>query len=431
MVVSSYRPAMQADMQRARMLSWELPALGWDVEVLTPAASEVRDDILEPDPAAFFPTAVKVHETGSFMRPVFELLGSRSPAWRTLRPIDQRARALLKTKRFDLVYFSTTIFSYFPLGWRWRKMFGVPYVLDFHDPCVQAATAARPKSLKSRVSASLDIPIERAAVVNAAGLVSVSPVYLAALKQRYGTLNPAWLAPARHAVIPFGALQSDLTDAGRTARVSSGIASNEIRLHYVGVGSSIMSRSFRALCHALALLRRQGHPLVGRVRIRLFGTTYHWKPGDPKVLEDLAREAGIGDLVAESPERVSYRRSLELLLESDGALILGVDDAGYMPSKLFSYALSGKPLLASLRRDGPAFAHCLGVPGLAHAIWFEPTGEMPLTEAARIVDVFLQEAARRQVFDRRESLKPFLAPAMARRHAELFDACIVPAAVAT
>ena len=58
----------------------------------------------------------------------------------------------------------------------------------------------------------------------------------------------------------------------------------------------------------------------------------------------------------EYPARVTYRRSLELLLQGDGALVLGVDDAGYMPSKLATYAYSGKPLLACLHRDGPALA---------------------------------------------------------------------------
>jgi hypothetical protein len=192
----------------------------------------------------------------------------------------------------------------------------------------------------------------------------------------------------------------------------------------VGAGGLMMVRSFALICRALALLRSQGNVTAIRMRLRLYGTTYNWKPGEPKPLEIVARESGVGDLVAEFPERISYRQSLEVLLQSDGAFILGVDDAGYMPSKLFSYALSGKPLLASLRRDGPAFAQFQRSPQLGHALWFDQSSEMPVAEAASVLSDFLQQVIARRNLDRRNILEPVLAAAMARRHVELFEACL-------
>jgi hypothetical protein len=47
-----------------------------------------------------------------------------------------------------------------------------------------------------------------------------------------------------------------------------------------------------------------------------------------------------------------------------------------------------------------------------------------LADATSVVDAFLQEAVSRQNFDRRDILQPYLAPAMTRRHADLFDACL-------
>ncbi len=38
-VTSTYAPAMIADMHRARHLAWELPKLGWQVEILAPDVS--------------------------------------------------------------------------------------------------------------------------------------------------------------------------------------------------------------------------------------------------------------------------------------------------------------------------------------------------------------------------------------------------------
>jgi hypothetical protein len=149
-----------------------------------------------------------------------------------------------------------------------------------------------------------------------------------------------------------------------------------------------------------------------------------WREGDRNHLAGIAQEQGVADLVAEDPRRVSYRRSVELLLQADGALILGVDDAAYMPSKLYAYAYSGKPLLAVVRRDGPAAAQLEAAPELGHVVWFDPAGEMPVHDAALVVAAFLREAAARRRCDRRSLLGSHLAPEMARRHAELFEACL-------
>jgi hypothetical protein len=174
-------------------------------------------------------------------------------------------------------------------------------------------------------------------------------------------------------------------------------------------------------------LRTQAPELVGSIRIELYGTMLGWREGEPRHLAELACEQGLGDLITEHPGRISYRRSVELLVQSDGALVLGVDDAGYMPSKLFSYALSGKPLLASLRQDGPAFVEFQRRSGLGHAIWFGEFDEMPLPDATATVSAFLREVVTRRTFDRRRLVEPFLAATMARKHVALFEECL-PAA---
>jgi hypothetical protein len=428
-VVSAYHPAVVADMHRARMLAWELPGAGWDVEVLTPAASEIRADVIEPESTPFFPPTIPVHEVGSTAREFFEWLGSRTHAWRTLWPVYQRGCELLRTGRFDLVYISTATFVYFALGSHWRRKFGVPYVLDFHDPWVKEvrteATVGR--GWRGQLLRQIEHRLERSAVRAAAGLVAVSPHYVEALSARYASLSPPWLARGRHEVIPFGAMERDFDEARRCARPVhlDPTETKTIALIYVGAGGTLMARSFRLICCTLASLRHAGNPLVNRVRISLFGTMYGWQEGSPKILYDIAARESVRELVHESPQRVSYRAGLEILLAADGALILGVDDAGYMPSKLFSYALSGKPLLAALRRESPAYAH-MQRSALGHVLWFDGGSDMPAREAGAIVGAFLEEAAARKSFNRIPALGPNLAPAMAARHAELFNASIGP-----
>jgi glycosyltransferase involved in cell wall biosynthesis len=422
-VVSAFNPGIIADMQRARMLAWELPRLGWEVEVLTPRASEVRQDIVEENASAFFAPDVVVHEVGSIWRSVLEALGSRTHVWRTLVPIWKRGDQLLLSKRFDIVYFSTTSFMYFILGAYWKKKYKIPYVIDFHDPWVKEHHS-QSGAILSQALERVAVWAERRAVVNADGLIAVSPHYVCNLQTRYKSANPRWLVPRRHAVIPFGALDHDFDEATNRMDGLSERHHGKIDICYVGAGGKIMARSFSLVCRALSLLRRQGNEAVSRLRVRLFGTTYNWQNGQIKILQSLAEEIGVGDLITELPDRVTYRRSVELLLRSDGVIVLGVDDAGYMPSKLFSYALSGKPLLASVRKDGPAYAQLQEQALLGHAIWFTATDEMEISEAARVISNFIREAEERSSFDRRSILGPFLAPTMAQRHANLFEECL-------
>ncbi len=416
---------MLADMQRARALAWELPALGWDVEILTPAASEVRQDAIEPDADRFFAPAIRVHETRAWLPSLFRLLTLGSGAWRLWLPMFFRGRALLASRRFDLVYLTTTAFNFFAFGPLWRRIFGIPYALDFQDPWARSDEPRR-AGWKARLSTLIDPLMEKAAATNAAGLIAVSPAYIDTLKQRYESLSPAWLSEDRHGTIPFCACERDFAEAGRNRPECPARPSAELMLHYVGTGPP-MKKSFSLMCRALAHLREGGDGLVNRVRVRLFGTGSPGRQRAPSLLLAAARDAGIGDLVEEWPQRVTYRRALELVLDSDGLLVPGVDDRGYMPSKLFGYALSGKPLLACLRRDGPAYAFFQANPQLGQSLWFDATSSMPLHETAALVRRFLEDAAVGGRMDRRAMLEAHLAPAMARRHVEIFDACLAGA----
>jgi Glycosyltransferase Family 4 len=426
-VVSSYQPAMIADMHRARQLAWELPKRGWDVEILAPDASYQHGSCLDQDSAPFFAPSVKQHFAPTFLSTVFRTLGFGSIGWRSILPMWHSGRRLLKRGDFDLVYFSTTQFPLFLLGPAWLRQFGVPYVLDFHDPCFNE-NAARPAwmklSSKHAISRWLTKHIELLATPSAAGIVTVSQTYLDMLWRRYASKGPMWIEQGRTAVIPFGALDEDLIEASRSLPSVDESGKGPVRIIYVGAGGPIMHRCFSVLCEGLAHLRARHPQLLADVAIELYGTVFGWKEGGEKSLVELARQWNVDDIVKESPERISYRRSLELLLKSDGALILGVDEIGYMPSKLMSYALSGKPLLAAVRRESPAFEQFASNPALGQLLWFSPSAKMPLGDTASAISNFLALAKDRQGIDRRSLLIPFLASAMAQRHAALFEACL-------
>jgi hypothetical protein len=133
---------------------------------------------------------------------------------------------------------------------------------------------------------------------------------------------------------------------------------------------------------------------------------------------------GLAGLIEEQPGRVSYRRSLEILMAADGALVLGVDDAGYIPSKLFSYALSGKPLLACLHVRSPGFEWFARLPALGHALKFGADDGTSLEQTMAIMLSYLREADEKKSFDRTSLLQTRLSTSMADQHIQVFEACL-------
>ncbi len=414
---------MIADMHRARHLAWELPAHGWDVEVLSPDESYQTPSCLDEDSAGFFAPGTPVAAAPESRPWLYRALGMRSIGWRSMRAMRRAGDRLLARGRFDLVYISTTQFPLFLLGPRWQRRHGVPFVLDFHDPCFRE-DAAPPvwaqRSLRHEVSRRLARYIESRAVAAASGLVAVSQDYLATLRRRYAHQRPKWLLPGKCATIPFGVLPRDLEEAGKAREAAEVPAGELLCLVYVGVGGPVMARSFGLFCRTMARVREAAPEAAAGLRVGLYGTMMGWSEGDPRPLAQAAAAHGVADLVQEDPGRVSYRRSLQLLLAARGALILGVDDAAYMPSKLFTYGYSGKPLLAVVRRDGPAYEAMRGLQDPSAALWFEADREISPSEGAAVLETWLGMARRHEATDRRISCEPFLASTMARHHAELF-----------
>jgi len=426
-VTSSYAPTMIADMQRVRQLAWELPKLGWEVEVLSPSTEYQPASCVDEDSAGFFSPNSQANCVPEMWPGLFRIARVGSIGWRALLPLWSAGKRLLQQRHFDLVYISTAHFPLYLLGSIWHRKFGVPYVLDIHDPLYKEGSRhpvwAQPR-LKHRVSNALAKHLEAHVTKASQGLIAVSPNYIDTLRRRYEAIQPPWVRPGRCEAIPFSALPRDLCEAAAGLVPHPEGNGPPYRIVYVGVGGSVMARSFTLFSRALSRLRMRSGSLYEGIRIELFGTTLGWQPGEARGLADIAAKWGIDDLVREEPGRLSYRRSLERLLQSDGSLIFGVEDAGYMPSKLFSCALSGKPLLATLHRDGPAFSKFQSIQDLGHALWFGQNDDMPLKEAVNVLETFLREVVARKIFDRCKSLTPYLATAMARRHVELFEACL-------
>ena len=86
-VTSSYAPTMIADMQRVRQLAWELPKLGWEVEILSPSIEYQPATCIDEDSAGFFSADSLVHSVPAIWPNVFRAVGIGNIGWRALLPL--------------------------------------------------------------------------------------------------------------------------------------------------------------------------------------------------------------------------------------------------------------------------------------------------------------------------------------------------------
>jgi hypothetical protein len=177
-----------------------------------------------------------------------------------------------------------------------------------------------------------------------------------------------------------------------------------------------MRKALSILFAELARMKQAEPALAERLRFHFVGTNYAPAGRTFKVVEPLAREYGVGDLVEEISERLPYFEVLAAYRDADAILVIGSDSADYTASKLFNCVLSEKPVLAIFHRSSlvnrvaktlPSVRLCEfgdgdGVsPGLGEGIeWALGAGRVRNPEAL---------------------VRPFLAERAAQVQCELFD----------
>jgi hypothetical protein len=93
-----------------------------------------------------------------------------------------------------------------------------------------------------------------------------------------------------------------------------------------------------------------------------------------------------------------------------------------MPSKLFTYALTGKPILACLHENSQANAYFERTPELGYLMHFD--GDSRRGDEDRVVRQYLHDVADHRTTDRSAAIAQYLSPSAARRHAEFFETCV-------
>jgi hypothetical protein len=312
----------------------------------------------------------------------------------------------LEKHRFDLVYFSTTQFACLPLGRLWHRRWAVPFVVDLQDPWrtdYQLAPGARPPGGWKYHFATLQARwLEPWTLRKSAGVIAVSNAYLGQLSRRY-----AWWKPAHGLTLPMGWAARDFAVASSTRQT---VDSNTIR--YVGRLGADLQESLTTFLSGLALARQSG---PAGIRGEFFGGSYDPNATDTAAVRTAAA-FGVEDVISEHPGRIPYLASLAVLKSAGANLILGSDDDGYAPSKIWLVLAADRPWLALARRGTEL--HRLLAPHTGPGGWLVDPTE---AEARRRIAEFCTRVADLAHGSAdRETLAHLEARELARDHATFF-----------
>lgn len=431
LIVSPHFPPINApDMQRVRLALPHLRALGWESTVLALAPEYIEGGVSDPLLEATYPADVRVVRVGGIRPQLTRWAGIGKLWWRCGRALTKAGEKLLSAERFDLVFFSTTQFSAFALGPRWRARFGVPYVLDYQDPWVNdyyRRTRTRPpggamRFALSQWSARRDEP---RALRGAGGVIAVSDSYAEMLARLY-----PWFDPTQVRVIPFGASDADFLALKnyRPEKPLIDFADGNVHHVYTGRCGPDMNDALTVLFRALRRFRAIEPATAARLRFHFIGTGYAPPPLGEETVMPLAHREGVADAVREHRYRVPYFDALFYLRHAQALLAVGSNDPTYSASKIFPYVLACRPLLLIFHERSlvQSIARQVGA-GVRFA--FGDAGQLDAVADEVCPGWFVDRGWERAPGFNEAAFEPFTAQALTRQLAEVFERAVAGGSV--
>ena len=243
----------------------------------------------------------------------------RRAGWR--KPAIEAARKLFETWLPELIYATCPPHSVAPIAKEIADLHDIPFVTEFRDRWALDAYSNHP-AWRQR----MDRKQEAAVLRDAAGIVTVSPLWAKSYKERYGA--------NRIAVAMNG---YDPSDYPLDYTTKPAYGKDEIELLYAGALYP-GRRDPRTVFEAIALLGKDSK----RVRVTMLG-----KDLGPAIT--MAEETGIGEQLTLLPPE-PHAQIIQRQYAADALLMLQWNDerdAGTIPGKLFECIGARRPIIAT------------------------------------------------------------------------------------
>ncbi|MDR3715394.1 MAG: glycosyltransferase [Puia sp.] len=417
-----FPPVNAADMQRVRQSLPYFKEFGWEPVIVTVDESDVESYSIDPLLMHTVPSDIEVHKVRAWDVRKTRKFGLGSLSMRSYFHFLKMGDQLLAGRPFDLVYFSTTAFHVMALGPRWKKKFGVPFILDIQDPWRNDFYLDKPgneRPPKFFISYNIDKYLEARTVPLADGIISVSQGYCDTFIRRYPGMKKG-----RFRVIPFGASGYDFEVmekyVDRVGRVP--LESDKINIVYIGRGGHDMRFALEIIFRAFAKGLTENFSMFSRARLWFVGTSYAPAGTGEQTVRPLAESLGLGEYVTEITDRIPYFDGLFLLKKATLLLVPGSTDTSYTASKIYSCIMAEKPLLAVFYKTS-SVVDALRALQYGRVITFDHFADTPESYADECLAAFenlLTAGGSRTPYDKKV-FEPFTARAKTIEQVDFFN----------
>lgn len=315
--------------QRIRLLVTHLESAGWTPTIFT-VDSKFREDQPDEWMTQIAGGAFKKIEVFCLKSTLTRKFGVGDLGLRMYWGLRKEMLRQIKIKRPDFVLYPVPPWYIMIMAPGIHQLTKIPYAIDFIDPWVHKI---HPNNLKARVSQWLARKLEKKILLKSCAIFAVSQGILDDLCYRYPELKSKPLIP-----LPYGVEPSDY-DTIKPDRQK--VPNHVVLIRYVGAISVAMLPVVETLIQALTTL--QSHTPI---QVEFIGTNYAAGAMAIPVLKDIVQQYHAQSFIYEMPERVGYKKALELSKGADLQLLIGDITPYYAASKLMGMVTSGYPFFA-------------------------------------------------------------------------------------
>jgi hypothetical protein len=337
LIISPHFPPINAaDMHRVRMSLPYFEKYNWKAHVVTVDLKFIEgfyDEILNNS----IPKRTIITYVKALNQKWTRKLGLGSLSIRALPFYFISVNQILKKEKFDLIFFSTTMFHVGVLGAYWKSRFKIPIVFDLQDPWRNDFYLSKPKEERPKkfyFSYLLLKWTEYIGLSKADGIIAVSTSYLIEAENRFSNLKSI---PKK--LIPFGVSQIDFNLA--SSSLSYPLKDDKINVVYIGA----ITPGFIPIISAfLNELINQDFEFE-KYHFYFLGTSYT-KVDCKGLIQQLFVDLGLSRFVTEQQDRLGYFSSLATLKKADILFIPGSLDVNYNASKIYNAIASRTPIFS-------------------------------------------------------------------------------------
>jgi hypothetical protein len=340
-----FPPSNLAGVHRARLFAQHLPSFGWEPTILT-VHENFYEEKLDTNLVKLLPKNLRIEKVNAFSTKKIRLIGDIG--LRGFFQLYKKAKLLLKTEQYDLLYIPIPSFYCALLGRMLHNKTKIKYGIDYIDPWVHTFPGSDIFFSRHWLSTKLAKFLEPIAIKKASLITGVAEGYYQPVLER----NPR-LKNIITGAMPYGGEIADY-EIVESLNIDAYLfkeKKEKLQLVYAG---AMLPKAYEPLERIFESISNNVSLFVD-VEFHFIGTGKSPNDENGFNIKSLAQKYHLwGNIIFEYPARIPYLDVLVHLNIADAVFILGSTEPHYTPSKVYQAILSKKPLFAVLHCESSA-----------------------------------------------------------------------------